>query len=507
MSYLELRDVRKSFGAVRALNGATLSVAGGEILGLCGENGAGKSTIVKVIAGAVNPDSGEVVVDGKSHPWLTPGLSASLGIGVVFQEFELVPSLKVYQNVFLGREEHRVGFLRTNDMRRAARQLLADVGAPVEVDEEVADLRTGHQQLVEISKAVARGTSVLVLDEPTAALNRVEKDVLFGVLRKLRQRGLAIVFISHFIGELFEICDSITVLRDGAVVRSAPVGQLAEDDVVVAMLGHRVDQVSTIQTAKAGQPVLELQGATIGGYYLDVDLALRGGEVVGLAGAIGSGTYEVAETLFGIRQPHRGRLFVDGRETAALTPARATQLGIGYVPEDRKLKGLCLNLGAAVNMALPSLHEPGYSRAGVIQRGQMVRRFLAVGDRLHLRPMAPWAPAASYSGGGQQKLLLGRWLDRKCKAYVLVEPTRGVDVGAKTEIWSAIRDLARDGAGVLVVSSEAADIVALCDRCHVMVNGKLRAHLVGPEVTTEAIARHSVATSISPISHRVGESR
>lgn len=495
MSYLELREIHKAYGVIRALSGASLAVERGEIAGLCGENGAGKSTMVKVIAGAVAPDGGQVVVDGAAHAALTPALSASLGIGVVFQEFELVPSLKVYQNVFLGMESSRLGFVRSGEMRRAAKRLVAEVGAPIDVDAEVSSLRTGHQQLVEISKAVARGTAVLVLDEPTAALNRIEKDVLFDVLRNLKKRGLAIVFISHFIGELFEVCDRITVLRDGAVVESAKVDELSEDDVVVAMLGHRVTKVEHTATEARGEVVLELRGAESSGCYTDVNLALHAGEIVGLAGAIGSGSYEVAETLYGLRPMARGALIVHGKEAHGINPSRAARLGIGYVPEDRKLKGLCLNLAAAFNVALPSLGEPAYARAGILRRGAIARRFRSVGERLHLRPLAPWRAASDFSGGGQQKLLLGRWLDRRCKIYVLVEPTRGVDVGAKTEIWSAITDLAEEGAAVLVVSSEAGDIVALCQRCHVMVGGRMKAHLVGADVTTDAIARYSIATS------------
>lgn len=496
MSYLEVRGLRKFFGAVQALNDASLSVERGVIHGLCGANGAGKSTLIRILAGAFAPDAGEVWMAGRSFREFSPQYATALGIGVVHQELALVPELLVYQNVFLGIEPRRGLVPRVSEMKAHSRAILARMGVDIPVETKVGELGLHQQQIVEIAKALSRGTSVLILDEPTSILNMDEKQALFAVLRQLRRENYCVLFITHFIDELFEVCDALTIMRDGRTVATVSTAEVDRRSVIEAMVGAVAEQqLAPSRSAQAANAFIIMRNGAVDGKFSDVTFALAPGEAVGLAGLVGSGCYEVGEALFGLRRLDHGELRVDGRPTRFRNPREAVRAGIGYVPEDRRGKGLCLNLSSSVNLSLPSLRN--FSRRGFVRRNAIRNAFLRIGNMVRVRPLDPTLSAAAFSGGNQQKLVIGKWIEKNCRAYVLLEPTRGVDVGAKAEIWSVIERLRREGAAVVLVSTDFDDIAAVCGRCLIFAAGRIIGELQRPLLTSERISAIAVAAARS----------
>jgi ribose transport system ATP-binding protein len=489
MTYLEIHDVRKAFGAVQALQSATMTARRGSIHGLCGANGAGKSTLIRILAGASNPDAGDIVLDGTPLREFSPQHATRCGIGVVHQELALVPELPVYKNIFLGIEPRHGPLPRTAAMKQQAGAILARMGVHLDMDTRTADLGLHQQQIVEIAKALCRGTSLLILDEPTAILNVTEKARLFEILRELRRSGLCIILITHFIDELFATCDRVTVMRDGRTVRTFEIGETTYDDIVFAMVGA-LGKLSPAPASSGSstKPVIGIHHGSSGDRFTDVTVEVRPGEVLGVAGLVGSGCYEVAETLFGLRQLDRGEIRLDGRPSRLASPRVAMSAGIGYVPEDRRARGLCLNLAASTNVALPSLPRSRFSWRGIVRRKAVRTEFERLGRRLDLRPLDPAREAGDFSGGGQQKLVLGKWIQAGCRIFVLVEPTRGVDVRAKIEIWRTVEELSRAGAAIVTVSTDFDDIAALCSRCLVFSAGRIVGELHKPDITKQAIA-------------------
>jgi ribose transport system ATP-binding protein len=494
MTYLDIQDVRKAFGAVQALHSATMAAHRGSIHGLCGANGAGKSTLIRILAGASSPDAGDIMLDGKPLREFSPQHATRCGIGVVHQELALVPELPVYKNIFLGIEPRRGPLPRTAAMKQQAGAILSRMGVHLDVDTRTADLGLHHQQIVEIAKALCRGTSLLILDEPTAILNLREKERLFEILRELRRSGLCIILITHFIDELFATCDRVTVMRDGRTVQTFETGETSYDDIVFAMVGT-LGKLSSAQVPSSSgtKPVIGIHHGSSGNRFANVTVEVHSGEILGIAGLIGSGCYEVAEALFGLRQLDRGEIRLDGRPSRLTSPRVAVGAGIGYVPEDRRARGLCLNLAASTNVALPSLPRSRFSWRGIIRRKAVRNEFELLGRKLDLRPLDPMLEAGDFSGGGQQKLVLGKWIQAGCRIFVLVEPTRGVDVRAKIEIWRTIEELGRDGAAVVTVSTDFDDIAALCSRCLVFSAGRIIGELHKPNITKQAIATLAIA--------------
>jgi ribose transport system ATP-binding protein len=459
------------------------------VLALLGENGAGKSTLVRILAGDHAPDSGEIVIGGESHPVLDPLTARALGVRMIFQELSDAPALTVAENISLGRWPTRRGIVRWRDLRERAVRALDELGVDIDPAAPVASLRIGERQAVEIARAISDRARCLILDEPTAALSAQEVDRLFLAVRRLRERGTAIIYITHRLDEVVQIADRVEVLRDGAVVLEREVAGTSRADLVTAMVGRAVGEVTRPDDggADAGaEPILAFSGAASDDAFADVDLRVGAGEVVALYGKLGSGTAEVAETAFGLRRLTAGTCRLRGDEHAPHAPHAAIAAGVGLVPADRQREGTFTVRSVAENLSVPSWGR--LSRRGLLRRASEARAYRRWHDELSIRSRNdPEQLIATLSGGNQQKVVLGRWLEREADVLVLIEPTRGVDVGARMEIYRVIRRLARAGMGVLVATSDYEEVVQLADRAAVMARGRIVGDLDGDEITTERL--------------------
>ena len=476
---LTLRRIAKNYGGVRALRGVDFDLHAGEVHALLGENGAGKSTLIKVATGAHAPDAGEITVAGRTLAGLTPALAQTLGIACIYQQPALFPDLTVAENIGLRLEHGHAGRRIDWAARRAqAAALLARVGANIPPEAEVGTLSMPEQQLVEIACAIGAGARIVIMDEPTASLTQREQERLFAVVRELRAAGTGLVYISHRLEEIFALADRVTVLRDGASVGTHPVGAMTEAGLIKLMVGREVAQLYPPAEGAPGATVLALKdvGCAASGVH-GVNLAVRAGEILGLAGLVGAGRTELARVLFGLTPADTGEIQLAGRRVTIGSPQQAIELGIGYVPEDRRRHGVILELPVAQNMTMaihPRLFPGAWLRFGAERRlAQDYIRDLAV------KCSGGEAPGGSLSGGNQQKVSLARWLATKPRLLILDEPTQGVDVGAKSEIHRIIRRLAREGLAVLMISSDLPEVLGMSDRIGVMRGGTLAAELPG----------------------------
>jgi ribose transport system ATP-binding protein len=483
---LHARQIRKSFGGVEVLHGVDLDAVGGSVLALLGENGAGKSTLVKIIAGDYQADGGEIQVEGSTYGVLTPRQARGLGVAIIFQEFQDASTLTVAENISLGRIPNRRGFVSWRAMRERAQTILDQLGVELDVDRLVGTLRVGERQMVEIARSLSGSARLLILDEPTAALSHHEAETLFGFIRRLRDQGVAIIYITHRLDEVTEIADHVQVLRDGATSLLTAVKDTDRPRMIEAMIGRRMAEVGrpAAPTHTIGtEPVLRWAGAGLGEAFDGVDVSVMPGEVVALFGKLGSGAAEVAESAFGIRHLDRGSLEVQGEIATFEQPAGAISAGIGFLPADRKAGGAFAVRPVAENVAVASW--PILSRYGIIRDSVEARSFQRWRERLSIRSRNdPKQAMGTLSGGNQQKVLLARWLERNSQALVLIEPTRGVDVGARADIYRSLRELASQGVAVLAVTSDYEEAVQVADRAYVMSKGHVAAELVGADITT-----------------------
>lgn len=482
---LEVRGVTKSFARVEVLRGIDLDVGGGEVLILLGENGAGKSTLVKIIAGAIQPDSGVIDMgDGEQHRSLSPLVARRLGIRMISQEPADALTLTVAENIALGAWPSRRGIVRWSQLRRRAAEILETLGAEIDPAAEVQTLTAGQRQIVEIARAVASSGRCLILDEPTAALSAVEIEQLFEYIGRLRERGTALIYITHRLDELERIGDRVQVLRDGRTVLSGAVADFTRDDLVAAMVGRPADAVRrppAQEPVPDAAPLLSFAAATSPGGFEDVDLSVYPREVVALYGRLGSGNSAVLEAAFGLRKMTGGQLTIDGRPLAPSSPADAIANGIGFVPGDRKRDGGFGVLSVAENLCAPSW--PRMARAGLLKSSTEARSYRHWHEVLGIRSTNdPRQWFETLSGGNQQKVILGRWLERGARVLLLTDPTRGVDVGARQEIYRELRSLTEQGIGVLVSTSDAEEAYQLADRTLVMSRGRVTSELEGDEI-------------------------
>ncbi|MCE9635180.1 MAG: sugar ABC transporter ATP-binding protein [Planctomycetes bacterium] len=489
MTLLALSGVTKTFPGVRALDGVSFDVAAGEVHALVGENGAGKSTLIKVLGGAYVPDAGSVLLDGESLPSGDTLGVARRGVRIIYQELALVPELTAAENVFLGRElrVRRLGvgvWLDRRGMRDAAQRVLDDLGAGVDAGAKVTTLSVAERQMVEIARALQGDVRLLVLDEPTSSLPSADAARLLDIVRGLAKRGIGIVYISHRLEEVFAIADRITVLRDGRVTGSAPTSQLDRRSLVRLMVGRDIADEFPRRTEAPGDVVLDVRGLAAPGRLRGVDLTVRRGEIVGLTGLVGSGRTSVGLALYGAI-PSTGSMHVDGSTFAPRSPSEALAAGVAYVTEDRKASGVFPVLDVGANVTITSL--PMFARAGWIDARRAHAAATAAAAEFDVRSAGLGQAAGTLSGGNQQKVLLARTLLEERKVLVLDEPTRGVDVGAKTEIYALIDRLTRRGLGILFISSELPELIGMADRIVVMQGGRTVGELARGAATEERI--------------------
>ncbi len=483
MTLLALSNVSKAFPGVRALDGVSLTVEAGEIHALVGENGAGKSTLIKILGGAYVPDEGTVLLDGEPLPRGDPLAVARRGVRIIWQELALVPELTVAANVFLGREQGGWRLAR-RDMERETQRVLDEIGADVRATGKVASLSVAERQMVEVARALHGEVRVLVLDEPTSSLPSADAARLLDIVRGLAKRGIGVVYVSHRLEEVFALADRITVLRDGRVTGSTPASQLDRAGLIRLMVGRDLADEFPRRTATPGEPVLEVRGLASPGRIANVDLTVRRGEIVGLTGLVGSGRTSVGLALYGAI-PSRGTVRLDGRDVRIRSPSDALGAGVAYITEDRKAAGIFPALDVATNVTIATL--PMFSRLGVLDRGRERAAATEAASDFDVRSTGLGQRAGTLSGGNQQKLLLARFLLEERKLLILDEPTRGVDVGAKSEIYALIDRLTKDGLGILFISSELPELLGMADRIVVMRDGRTVGELARGEATEVGI--------------------
>ena len=480
---VRLRGVSKEFPGVLAVDEVDLQILPGEVHAVAGENGAGKSTLMKVLSQVERPSSGEVEISGEPVVFHGPRYAQSLGIAMVYQEFALASHLSVAENLFLGHEPARGGFINRRAEREEAEELLERVGLKVDPSRLVSSLTVAEQQRVEIAKALAIDAKVLILDEPTATLAEKEIEGLFELIRELASRGIAILYISHRLDEIFRIADRVTVMRDGKVVDTVPASELDEEKLVRLMVGREVGNLYPKPEAKIGDVVLRVEGVTRGNVLKNCSFEVRSGEILGFAGLVGAGRTELARAVFGADPIDSGRVELDGRELRIESPQAAINAGIGYLTEDRKGEGLALQLGVDQNITLA--HVP--ARAGFLNLGterQIARRRR---DELNIRTPSIRQKVQLLSGGNQQKVVVAKWLETRARVLFFDEPARGIDVGAKAEMFGLIGDLAEEGRAIVLISSYLPELLNMCDRILVMREGRVAGTLPREEFSEERV--------------------
>lgn len=488
---LEMQGIEKSFAGVHALKGVDFSLRAGEVNVLLGENGAGKSTLIKMIAGAHRPDKGVIKLNGEPVILHDPTQAQALGVGTVFQEFNLIPYLTVYENIFVANHLTKGKYIKVLDrqeMIRRSEKVLESIGVHIDVTERVANLGVAQQQMVEIAKALSMDSKILILDEPSAVLTENETKALFRVVRDLRDKGIGIVFISHRLEEIYEIGDRITILRDGALVVTLDMHErkIEIDEIIKYMVGRSLNEKFPRVHFEQGEEILRVEGLSSGRRFQDVSFSLHKGEILAFSGLVGAGRTEVAKAIFGAYPKSGGKVFLNGEELNIHCPEDAIAHGISYVTEDRKNEGLILRLPIRTNMMLvdyKQLLDMGF----LINEKKVERICGGMMKRLQLNTKDLNLPAGSLSGGNQQKVSLGKWLVGNSKVVLFDEPTRGVDIGAKVEIYNIINELVKEGVGVIMISSEMPEVLGMADRIIVMCEGKVTGELDAKTATQEQI--------------------
>jgi ribose transport system ATP-binding protein len=484
---LEIRKVSKHFSAVQALGEVDFTLERGEIHALCGENGAGKSTLMNIIAGILAPSSGEIRLDGVPVSIGSPAAAQRLGIGLVHQEIALCKDATVAENILMAATNaRRTPLLNFAELNRIAQKVMNRL-APIPVTRRVSELSISNQQLVEIAKALTLDCRVLIFDEPTAALTEAEAQALFGIIRGLKERGISIIYISHRMAEIFALCDRVTVFRDGRYVSTDRIAEVTPGYVVRRMVGREITQLYPPKLkGEPGAPLLEVERLGDGGQFSDVSFTLRHGEILGIGGLIGAGRTEIALGICGLAPTSEGSIRVDGKPVAIASYTDAIRAGIVYLSEDRKHAGVFLDLSIASNVSALDLKK--LTRNGLVDRRLELTQAITLCTRLGVKLGAIGDPVASLSGGNQQKVAIAKQLSVKPRVIIMDEPTRGIDVGAKSEIHKLLRELATDGVGIIVISSELPELIGISDRVIVIRGGRIAGQVTG-EMTEEAVIR------------------
>jgi ribose transport system ATP-binding protein len=486
---LQMKKIVKNFPGVRALDEVDFEVRTGEIMGLVGENGAGKSTLMKVLSGAYQPDEGSISLNAQEVDIHVPADALKLGIRVIYQEIDLVPALSVKENVFMGRMPARRGLLDMQEMARQTRQVLGEIGFDIDPNLELSKLSVARQHIVAIAQALSSPVQVLVLDEPSAVIPEKDMRALYDLLRQLAAKGISIVYISHHLQEILNITDRITVLKDGMLVGVVKTAEVDEQTLTKMMVGRDLKEYYPEHEAQIGQVVLQVEGLTTEGSVTqniyDINLSVSQGEILGIYGLVGSGRTELAKAIFGALPYKAGRIFIDGREVSISSPRQAIALGLGLLVEDRKGEGLVLDASVTANITMANY--AGISQAGWILSRRETSIVKEIVDRLRIKTPHLNTITRSLSGGNQQKVVLGKWLFRDAKILIFDEPTRGIDVGAKAEIYQLMNELAARGAAIIMIAAELNEILGMSDRIIVMRKGHIAGEVAGSQATEEQL--------------------
>jgi len=481
---LEMRGITKRFPGVTALDRVDFELEKGEVHVLLGENGAGKSTLIKMLSGAYQPDEGEILVDGEKVEISSAMDAQALGISTIYQEFNLVPQLTVAENILLGRQPRRFGVVNRSKMRKDARELLERIKVRVNADARVEDLGVAQRQMVEIAKALSLDARILIMDEPTASLSGQEVGRLFEIIHGLQEDEVGVIFISHHLEEVTEIGDRVTVLRDGEYVDRVP-ASTDHSDFVRLMVGRDIEDQFPRRKPEIGDVLLEVKNLSQEGVLEDISFELRAGEVVGIAGIVGAGRTELAEAIFGSEPADSGEVWVRGETLRPGHPREAKDRGIGFITEDRQGEGIVQPLSVSENLGLAALGDN--SSLGLVNRRKQRQQAEKMIEDLNIRTPGPEQEIRYLSGGNQQKVVIGKWLLNNSKILIMDEPTRGIDVGAKVEIYELINDLTENGAGILMISSELPEVLGMSDRVLVMSQGHITGELLAEEATQENV--------------------
>ncbi len=475
---IKMTGINKSFGSNQVLKDAGFELADGEVHALMGENGAGKSTLMKILTGVYTRDDGTVLVDGEEVVYKSPQEAEKAGIVFIYQEINALFDLTVEENMFMGKEiTKKFGVCDKKAMRDKAKEVMDKVGVSIPVDAVMSDLSVGQQQMIEICKALMVDAKVIIMDEPTAALTESETEGLFKVINSLRKKGVSIVYISHRMEEIFALCDRITILRDGQYIDTKPIKDLTMDDVVQMMIGREIGERFPKRDSKIGAEVLKVEGLTSGKLFHDVSFSVNAGEVLGVAGLMGAGRTEIMQAIFGNLKKDSGKIYIDGEEVTIKNPRQAIAAGIGFVTEDRKTEGLLLEKSIAENIEIANLGK--VSSKGVLKKEKQDEIVNQGIEEFRVKCFGPWHECNNLSGGNQQKVVLAKWVYTDPKILILDEPTRGVDIGAKKEIYDVINKMAAKGVAVIMVSSELPEVLGMSDRIMVIREGEVRGILDG----------------------------
>jgi len=487
---IEARGITKAFPGVRALDKVDFELKAGETHILLGENGAGKSTLMKVLSGAYAPDEGEVLIGGQKVKSFTPRAAMRMGVNIIYQEFNLIPYMDVAQNIFLGRFKTRRGLLDHKTMHADAAALLHSLNMNIDTRALIADLSTAEQQMVEIAKALSIQSTALIMDEPTSALSERETEQLFATIHQLNEKGIGIIYISHRLQELDQVGDRVTVLRDGKLVGTRNVKEVTVDELVSMMVGRSVGEAFQRNYQPLGAECLRVEDLSKGKRLQDVSMNLRSGEIVGLAGLVGSGRTDLARAVFGVDKYESGRIHLFGKEISNYSVSDMVARGVSLIPEDRKNQGLALILSVAENIVISSLQRL-FPRMAVSKKKEtdIVMQYV---EKLRIATPSPTRLAQFLSGGNQQKVVVAKWLCTKAKIFIFDEPTRGIDVGAKAEIYALMDSLVKEGAAILMISSELPEIIGMSDRIYVMREGRIVAEMPHAEATQEKIIEYAM---------------
>jgi ribose transport system ATP-binding protein len=481
---LEMRGITKRFPGVTALDKVDFELEKGEVHVLLGENGAGKSTLIKMLSGVYEPDEGEILLNGEPVSISSATVAQELGISTIYQEFNLVPQLTVAENVFLGRQPRRFGLVDRRRMNKEARELLDRMKVRVDPGALVSDLGVAQRQMVEIAKALSLDARILIMDEPTASLSEREVERLFDIIRGLKSEEVSMIFISHHLEEVAEIGDRVTVLRDGKFVDRVP-ASTDRSEFVRMMVGRSIENQFPRRRPEIGEVLLEVKNLSREGVLEDISFQVRAGEVVGMAGLVGAGRTELARAIFGVDPVDSGEVWVEGRRMERVDPREAKHRGLGFVTEDRQGQGIVPPLSVAENLGLASLEES--THVGLVNRREQRKQAEKMIENLNIRTPGPEREIRYLSGGNQQKVVIGKWLLVDSKVLIMDEPTRGIDVGAKVEIYELMNELTENGAGILMISSELPEVLGMSDRILVMSEGRITGELSAEEANQEKV--------------------